>query len=624
MKKNVLLLCSIVLLTNIIFCSNKGESEVDKISQGLYISEYSYTAPVLYQWKDIWKSSPYNLFDGDLKTVFIQEHRDDIKLVNDEYSFRIKFNKMIKADKFVFFAGNFVSKTLFNMYSIPKVIEFDLFKKGRSLGRTYIDFKKNRTPVTDSGILVEFDELKITVLEVYPGKKYKDICFTEIKLFNGDSEIKLTEEGKKKSKEAYVKQIDSNLNTLFSKKTWELQDENIYDNYITGKPLKENGSFEVNTDLSKLSLNGIWNYKVENNQLYFSRPKDNGKWTLVKYVSNSDLSYFKILDMGSSNYPELNNSTYKLRLKESDEDIVENINFDENRNNPEDVFIKRYNYSCPILEQWKNIWLYSPVNIFDGDLGTAFVEGFRDSLNSPKTHYTIGYQFNEKIQANKFVFYPGFFKSKAHFIKNSSVRVLKITYLNDEKVVGVKTFEFDKVMESQEKEFDMVEFDELQIEVLRIYPGTKYSDLCISEIKMFKNDNEIKLNDAALKKSREIYAKQIDDNLDYVFIKRAFALLDENNPDNHIYAQTYYDKKSNEAYFSFMTDFPPLAEDYSWNYKRMDHKLYFKRPKDGDKWNLIKYEASSNLRYFYILNMFSDNYPEFNGLIFKLIVTSKD
>jgi hypothetical protein len=115
---------------------------------------------------------------------------------------------------------------------------------------------------------------------------------------------------------------------------------------------------------------------------------------------------------------------------------------------------------------------YSKKNLLDYNLFTAWVEG---NENSGEGEW-IELEFPGQISIGKVILFPGYGKSLKLFKANARLKKIKVSWNNKEKIVNF----LDKYCAQSIDIFDKT--DKIRIEVVEVYEGYKYKDLCISEI----------------------------------------------------------------------------------------------------------------------------------------------
>lgn len=122
---------------------------------------------------------------------------------------------------------------------------------------------------------------------------------------------------------------------------------------------------------------------------------------------------------------------------------------------------------------------YSAVKAIDGDVATAWCEG---ASNNGVGEY-IRLSSNENQGVSGFTINNGYQKSQYHYDINSRPKQISV-YCGDE-LICTKTLA-DSGLTSQTVDFGRtVNTNDLRIVIDSVYPGTKYSDCCISEIKAY-------------------------------------------------------------------------------------------------------------------------------------------
>jgi hypothetical protein len=144
---------------------------------------------------------------------------------------------------------------------------------------------------------------------------------------------------------------------------------------------------------------------------------------------------------------------------------------------------------------------YSPVNVFDGDPATAWVEGVSgpgvgQSLTIDITPYTAGGKISGYYMVDKIGIINGYASTPDIFYKNNRIKHLKVDYESQYFDNGEfidkresKVFALRDTMEMQYMEFpDPVRIASFSLTVLDVYKGSRYDDTCISEIQVFTRD----------------------------------------------------------------------------------------------------------------------------------------
>ena len=128
---------------------------------------------------------------------------------------------------------------------------------------------------------------------------------------------------------------------------------------------------------------------------------------------------------------------------------------------------------------------YGAKQIDDYSLITAWVEGVPNSGQGEwvEIHFDKLSSNNSEIQINGFYLFNGYRKSKESWERNARVKKMKM-YINGEPQAIV---EFEDSYQLQSVSFYAIELKnnlKIRLEILDIYPGSMYSDLAISELKL--------------------------------------------------------------------------------------------------------------------------------------------
>jgi hypothetical protein len=134
---------------------------------------------------------------------------------------------------------------------------------------------------------------------------------------------------------------------------------------------------------------------------------------------------------------------------------------------------------------------YDAKNLNDAKIETAWAEGDKEYGIGTK----IDFKFLKDIDADftNTMLINGYYKSKISFQDNSRVKKFKL-YLNNKEIAivelndfrGMQTFSlYDVLPKGKHATSNKLQKDDvLQFEILEIYPGAKYKDVCISEFRL--------------------------------------------------------------------------------------------------------------------------------------------
>ena len=117
-------------------------------------------------------------------------------------------------------------------------------------------------------------------------------------------------------------------------------------------------------------------------------------------------------------------------------------------------------------------------NLIDGDLTTAWVEG----VNGQGVGQYLTFIFKNKGLLSNIAIHNGYQKTEDTYNKNSRPKEITITFGDDIS----KSYTLDDILGEQVIELeDPVETDKLTIVIDSVYPGYKFEDTAISEIKFY-------------------------------------------------------------------------------------------------------------------------------------------
>ena len=123
---------------------------------------------------------------------------------------------------------------------------------------------------------------------------------------------------------------------------------------------------------------------------------------------------------------------------------------------------------------------YAAKNVHDFDLQTAWATNKNKGIGET---VTLDFKPSEILSINQLTFYNGYQKSEATFKNNSRVKKATLS-VNGEKLYNLElkdtevaqVFDLGKHFLRGDGRFT------IELQILEIYPGEKYNDLCISEI----------------------------------------------------------------------------------------------------------------------------------------------
>ena len=125
---------------------------------------------------------------------------------------------------------------------------------------------------------------------------------------------------------------------------------------------------------------------------------------------------------------------------------------------------------------------YLPEFAYDWNRQTSWQDG--NEYSTGKGEY-ITFNFAETTTVNMIQIFPGNAKEEDLYWRNERIKKAKLKFSNDKSV----TYEFDDSFTEAFQTIWLnkpVETDFVTIEILETYEGTEYTDLCISEVHMYK------------------------------------------------------------------------------------------------------------------------------------------
>ncbi len=130
--------------------------------------------------------------------------------------------------------------------------------------------------------------------------------------------------------------------------------------------------------------------------------------------------------------------------------------------------------------------LYTGWHVFDGDPVTSWVEGQEGAGLGEGIALGFGVPLERKLQRIEIMpgfFHPSYWKANNR-IKNLDVKARSIT--GEEITVQA---EFEDVMKAQPIDIGLYGVISLEFTVKEVYPGDKWNDTCIAELKLFDDGN---------------------------------------------------------------------------------------------------------------------------------------
>jgi len=178
-----------------------------------------------------------------------------------------------------------------------------------------------------------------------------------------------------------------------------------------------------------------------------------------------------------------------------------------------------------VLEEWQYPGKYSPVNIFDNDVNTVHAE------NSEGDYMLLRMRFKQTIECDEIQVLGGVAVDTDLYQKNNRPKEVHMrlfdtneSLIND-KEIHVKEYFLKDTLGYQNMRFDKAyTVKNVTFHVLDVYPGTKYNDTCITELKFFNKGKEIPVND--VEKLKKDYVKWVGERLKKFFAMGKFEVDD--------------------------------------------------------------------------------------------------
>lgn len=221
-----------------------------------------------------------------------------------------------------------------------------------------------------------------------------------------------------------------------------------------------------------------------------------------------------------------------------------------------------------VLDEWKKPGLYSPVNMFDGDMGTCYAEGLDDG-------YDIAFEiyFDKPVYIDEIRVVNGFAKNDEYFYNNNRARSCNISMKNTKKNNETSSSEYFLLQDT--KEYQSIKLKKaylantVQISTdctyvqncQSIYPGKKYNDTCITELEFFYQGQKIELLD--IPKFKKDYVIQLNESLVKAFSGMSYFI-------------SFYDETAIEGSKSISLCSMVSKPDGTIKYLQVTENKYFK------------------------------------------------
>jgi len=118
---------------------------------------------------------------------------------------------------------------------------------------------------------------------------------------------------------------------------------------------------------------------------------------------------------------------------------------------------------------------YGPENLFDGSNHTAWCEGVRGNGERQEIYIRI----DDGIAFRSLLIYNGYAKSAATYRNNGRARTIDVFTDRGDRIRAVLPDTSSEVLVNLP---GPIEYRELRIQIVDVYPGSKYQDTCINLI----------------------------------------------------------------------------------------------------------------------------------------------
>jgi len=263
------------------------------------------------------------------------------------------------------------------------------------------------------------------------------------------------------------------------------------------------------------------------------------------------------------------------------------------------VSIKLIQSKVKVLEEWKKPGLYSPANLFDGDMGTCYAEGEEVDPSNMNAEIKCDIYFDKLIYIDEIRVVNGFAKNDEYYFNNNRILNLSIIFSNsklDVHEIGSEYFTLKDTREYQsfklKKAYNansvLISNGCLNENCNSIIKGSKYNDTCITELEFYYLGKKIEI--ANLKQIKKNYINQIQLNLSRFLSDKPFAVYFTTPADYMTGISLLFSHKDGNLNFEnieknkyFKGDIKSYMPDM---WKVEDSKLFMRL---NGKWLLYKY-----------------------------------
>lgn len=249
-------------------------------------------------------------------------------------------------------------------------------------------------------------------------------------------------------------------------------------------------------------------------------------------------------------------------------------------------------YSKPfVVDEWKNPGLYSPVNIFDGDVTTSYAATTCDTFFETSHGIDLTILFKKNILIDEIRIMNGLGRNDDLFKKNNRIKNIKIALYTESALRGEADPQVEEKGLADVKEFQIIKFTheynirQIRLDSLDVYNGSKYNDTCITELEFYYKGQKIYINDVG--KLKKTYIADLNKNLIKAFSDKEYEIYPDGSDDSMILYKDGNIKYKQADSFSL----PPVDEIMPDRWKVESSKLYMRI---SNVWILYKYAFRTN------------------------------
>jgi hypothetical protein len=162
----------------------------------------------------------------------------------------------------------------------------------------------------------------------------------------------------------------------------------------------------------------------------------------------------------------------------------------------------RHYASSGFLSDSTEAYRYHPAKAFDGDLSTAWALTKAESRK-----HVLKININSYVTADSVQLAPGYFHER-WWEANHRIKKARITFTANGMKPIVIDAHFEDTMELQEVQLpETAEISSIEIEVLELYPGSRFDDICIAEVVPLREGQPITFVPPTPKQFERMYAE---------------------------------------------------------------------------------------------------------------------